>query len=191
MMIRTIQMICFVGIMAGLTGCVTTSVSSDYDRSVDFTRYQRFDWLPETERQERKAEEREDNPFLEKRFKRLLREEIEYGGYQFDLSDPDFYVAYHTSVRERLFTSYAYDGCGHHGYHRRHHDHFGYPYHGGYSTYAYDETTLTIDIIDAKTNELLWRGWTYDSSYLPSLSEKRMRKAIRKILSKFPPQPKA
>ena len=176
-------------VLISLAGCVTTRVMSDYDSSVNFLKYGTYDWLPDENTMESSNDI--NNTLVNKRIKRVVDQELSYKGYQVDTLSPNFYVTYHINVRERKMGVYRNYGCFHHGHHGHHghhrHHHIGYPWHGGYHSYVYDETTLTLDIIDATTKELVWRGWTYDRSYGPTLSESRTRKAVRRILSKFPP----
>ena len=173
-------------VMMSLVGCATTRIMSDYDPDINFLKYKGFDWLADVDQVE--STNAVDNALVNKRVKRIVNQELGYKGYQLDISSPSFYVSYQISVREREFGVYRDYGCfydGHHGHHGHHY--FGYPYSGGYRRYVYDETTITIDVIDVETKELVWRGWTYDRSYGPYLSETTTRKAVRKILSEFPP----
>jgi hypothetical protein len=55
----------------------------------------------------------------------------------------------------------------------------------------YTEGTLVVDIFDAKTKQLIWRGTAADE--LKSKQEKRekqVEKASDKLFKKFPPEPK-
>ncbi|MFY8036250.1 MAG: DUF4136 domain-containing protein, partial [Cyclobacteriaceae bacterium] len=71
---------------------------------------------------------------------------------------------------------------------------YGYAY-GPYwmrnqmDSYSYREGTLIIDLMDAKNNNLVWRGWA--SSVLNDndidLSETKITEAVMKILQQFPP----
>ena len=188
-MLKFVQMGCVIVGMLFLAGCATTRVLSDYDQSVDFSKFKTFNWLAEPSQAD--ALDGVRNTIVHKRFKRHIKEILENKKYRMNTSTPDFYVSYNTNVREREAVSYANGSCfphwHHYGYHRRHYHHFGYAFHGGYSTYIYDEATITIDIIDARTNELVWRGWTSKRSYGPSLPDTYIREAVIDILSRFPP----
>jgi hypothetical protein len=55
--------------------------------------------------------------------------------------------------------------------------------------YSYREGTLILDLMDSKTNNLIWRGWAVsplDSSYKPEEIDKLIKKAVAKIFNKFP-----
>ena len=61
---------------------------------------------------------------------------------------------------------------------------WGWP--SGYDAWAvpYTESTVIIDVVDAHTNQLVWRG--YDSETLNTgKPDKTLSKAVEHVLSKF------
>ena len=186
-MLKYFQLVCIASGAIFVASCASTRVLSDYDMSVDFDEYKTFNWLPALESVT--SSDGLQNTIVDKRFRRNLREILEYKKYRMDTVMPDFHISYNTNVREREGVSYSNSRCFSHGYHGRHHGHFhsAHDYFGGYSTYVYDETMITIDIFDAKKSELIWRGWTSKQSYGPSLSETYIQEAVEEILSQFPP----
>ena len=59
----------------------------------------------------------------------------------------------------------------------------------------YEEGTLLIDFVDARTKQLIWRGWAVGVienvgiiASDPEKAEKKISSAVRKILEHFPPQ---
>jgi hypothetical protein len=100
-------------------------------------------------------------------------------GYALDPSHPDFNVAYYASARERLdVTTWDY----------------GYPTRWGgwyprpaYAVRPFTEGTVIIDVIDSKSNELLWRGRGVSRvSDDPEEYQKNLREAVTAIIGKFP-----
>ena len=74
---------------------------------------------------------------------------------------------------------------------------YGHGYGGGYGHgYAaapivreYLEVTLTLDIIEAQTGDVIWRGWaikSLDQYPKPKKVRKLIRRSVHKILKKFP-----
>ena len=58
----------------------------------------------------------------------------------------------------------------------------------------YQVGTLQIDLIDAKTDQLVWRGSAekvVDTSPTPAQRSAAIREAVSKILSDYPPKPQA
>ena len=49
---------------------------------------------------------------------------------------------------------------------------------------------MVLDVVDARTNELIWRGWAtdeLDDDPTPEAVQKYVREAVEKILEEFPP----
>ena len=77
----------------GLAGCAPMTVHMDYDPDVDFARYATFGWMPVLEKQE--GDVNLARPFLEKRIKKAILENMVAAGYERVATDPDLLVAYH------------------------------------------------------------------------------------------------
>ena len=56
---------------------------------------------------------------------------------------------------------------------------------------VYDAGTITLDLVDARTNRLVWRGWSegsFDGIDSQPIIEARVDEAIAKILERLPPR---
>ena len=186
-----------------MSGCTTIAIQRDYDESASFDDYQTFSWIAAKNTQDVPGPYRDDG-LLDKRIKRAVTNALAYQGYteQPD-GTPDFYVVYRVGLEEKGYSygfgyPYGYGfgyggyGFGHHsGFHRSFFGHggYGYPYggYGGYGT-TYTEGTLVIDIIDAGTNELVWRGAAVSALGDATYDAKDINKAVEKILEEFLPQ---
>jgi len=95
--------------------------------------------------------------------------------------DPDIFITYHTNAREQVSyntSNYGYDYGG------------GWYYGGGLGTskttiHTYERGSLIIDIWDAETKKMVWRGIA--TSAVPKDPEKGAKK-IDKIISKLAKQ---
>ena len=187
-----------------MSGCATIAIQRDYDESASFVDYQTFSWIPAKNTQDVPGPYRDDG-LLDKRIKRAVTNALAYQGYteQPD-GTPDFYVVYRVGLEEKGYSygfgyPYGYGfgyghGFGHHsGFHRSFFGYggYGYPYggYGGYGGYGttYTEGTLVIDIIDAGTNELVWRGSAVSPMSDETYDAKEINKVVEKILEEFPP----
>jgi len=58
----------------------------------------------------------------------------------------------------------------------------------GYNTQQvpYTEGTLVIEVIDRKTNQLVWKGWSVGTLNNEEDLEQQLPKDIRKIFTKYP-----
>lgn len=100
-------------------------------------------------------------------------------GYSLDPSAPDFTVAYYASARERLnVTLWDYGYPGRWG---------GWYGPGPVEVMPYTEGTVIIDVINAQTRELLWRGRGQAvTSDDPAEYQQHLRDAVKAIVKKFP-----
>jgi hypothetical protein len=152
-------------------------VYTDHDPQTDVRLYSRFRWL-EVENIGAGQNPLYYNALNDKRIKDAVSEQLKTGGYLFDKDNADFIVHYHIMVKEKgvIYT-----------------DDLGYCY-GRYwmdeklHLYQYSEGTIIIDIMDAKTSDLIWRGWAvsvldYESS---AGIQKVLKTSIEKIFVEFP-----
>jgi hypothetical protein len=100
-----------------------------------------------------------------------------------DSRAPDFYVAYYVGLKERYDLNSVPYGLPvfHRGLRT---GWWGWP--RGYDVWAvpYTESTLIVDLIDAHTNQLVWRG--YDSDTLnTSKPQQTLDKAVDSVMSRF------
>ena len=155
--------------------CSTISVQHDYDTHFDYGTLKTFAWLPPSQKAKNKR------AFLTKRVELATNNELQAKGYSIDTRQPDFLIAMHSGTKDRVeVTNYGYAYPGRWGYW------------GGrrVDVYHYKEGTIILDIIDARSKELIWRGSaTGDVNFntTPEQRDQEVAKAVAKILQKFPP----
>jgi hypothetical protein len=97
--------------------------------------------------------------------------------------NPDFYVAFYVGLKDRYDVNYV--GYGLPVFHRGFRaGWWGWP--RGYDAWAvpYTESTVIVDVIDAHTNQLVWRG--YDTNTLNTKNpDKTLTKAVDNVLARF------
>ena len=100
------------------------------------------------------------SPFMHRRTISYLSAKLEEGGLERVESDPDVFVTYHTNEREEMqlnTTSFGYGYGG--GWYRSPYWRGGW---GGTTSTTrvqrYTKGTLVVDIWDAETKNLVWRG---------------------------------
>ena len=173
-----------------LSACATKPyVSTDYEASYNFAALKTFTVKAP------KAETKDDiliSPFTLSHIHALVNSELAKR-YQAvaENSTPDFLVTYHVVLEEKIDPN-TYDELYGYGFWGRG---YRYPsplfYRPSYgSVRVYNQGSLIIDIVDAKTQQPIWRG----------VSEKRLNKgldpqkqreiltgAVLEVLSQFPP----
>ena len=123
----------------------------------------------------------ERNSLLDKRIKESVNSQLAAKGYTQEATNPDFLTLYHTGAEDKVnVTDYGY-GYGRYG---------GWYGGGGVDVYQYKEGTLILDVIDAKSKQLVRRGFaqgTIDPDAPTEKREKRLNEAVSRMLANFPP----
>lgn len=161
-------------------------VTQDYDRRADFSAYKTFDWMPRPERMPRSAWAAiERSPFLNKRIMDVTNQILATKGLTRTSSNPDLLINFYVGFNDRA-------DIANWGYYYGPYWGFYWPGLGPMDVYTYKEGTLIMDFVDAKKNEMVWRGvaeedvFTYDRT--PTISEAEVWRILSKLLSQFPPQ---
>lgn len=168
-----------------LASCAGTKVRRQYEPGYDFSPYRTFAWLPAPEKKfEYLTDPEVVRLKVDEKVKQAIRQVLQAKGLLFDAGQPDFLIAFHTGR-----------------YNKRHVQDWGYAYArssrywGGRDDIElrfYKEGTLIIDMVDAHTRELFWRGAAVRTLPPGGLEEaevsRRIRSVVKKILRDFPPQ---
>jgi hypothetical protein len=170
----TVALIGMMFLFAGIS--VAQQVKTDYDRSADFAQYKTYSW----------EHVKTKDPLLEDRIKNAVNAALAARGWtQVETGGDISIVAVQmTSNQETLNTFYNGFGGG-----------WGWRRFGGggmgeatTTTETYKVGTLVVDLFDAKTKKLLWRGSSSDT--LSNNSDKNIKnldKGVEKMFQKFPP----
>jgi hypothetical protein len=180
-----------------LTSCATKPrVSADYEDSYNFAALKTFS-VKQT-----KQESKEDlliSPFTLSHIYTLINTELakRYQATEGEVI-PDFYVSYHVVMEEKL-DPHSYDELYGFGYWGRgyrypsamfYHPYYGYG--GGYGggTRVYNQGSLIVDMVDAKTQQPIWRGVSekrLNRSLSPQQQRQILASAVLELLAQFPP----
>jgi hypothetical protein len=150
-------------------------VTTDYDHSVDFSRYKTYSWI------KLKAD-----PLWTDRIAQVVDKELVGKGWSKVEAGGDAGVAAFGSTHEQPTLTTFYDSFG-----------GGWRWHGfgdGIATTTVEKTpvgTLVIDLFDGGTKKLIWRGVASDAmSNNPEKNEKKLEKAVESMFKHFPPKPR-
>jgi hypothetical protein len=151
----------------GLMSCSSISIRTDYDRGADFTKYKTLKWMPNPEKRVSRVRQ---NSLLDKRIHRAVEDELKGKGYRFvQGGKTDALIVCHIGVRNKVdIDRYGYWG-------RRVH------------VQRYKEGSIVLDIVDAKTKELIWRGVAQGTVHYLEGDPERVNEAVFKILEGYPP----
>ena len=183
-----------------LAGCgVYNNIYSDYDRTVDFTKYKTFAWLPDKDSSntpynnqiirnntinyfthcmgERGMTANIDNPDV------LLQLVVKTVNKETTVTSPDYnsYPSYFYS------NPYYYPNPNSYYYRSPYYYNF-YNYNHGYITQIieYTQSTITLNVIDRKVNKLVWMGTAEGDLYDPANIKYNLHPAVYDILDEFP-----
>jgi hypothetical protein len=128
-----------------------------WNESYPFESIETFQWqsTPDSSLAERE-------PFIHSRIVTTIEYHLTGSGLTRVESDPDIYITYHTSTDSNVRLRSNSYGYGFSGYGRGGWGYYGYGMTGPISTTTdvieYVEGTLVVDIWDADSRELVWRG---------------------------------
>ena len=193
----------------GFAGCTSLRVQTDYDAQASFAQLGTYSWIDQA------AGDGGRNPavnstLVEQRIRDAVDSTLGFLGYgKMAPANADFHVAYSiaSEQRSRVDAGYGYGSYGSYGYSSRlryryggrglgfgrfgrGYDPYYLPYYGSSTVREYLEATLVLDIIDAQTNRIIWRGWATDKldrDPKPEAVAAYVQAAVGKILEKFPP----
>lgn len=168
-----------------LTACSGIEVSQDYDTEMTFPRLQTYAW--KNQLVDKHDDVRADNPLLHKRFRQNIDRVLEEKGF-FQRVPADFLVDYSYSITTRLESEPLSTGFGFGiGSHRRY---GGFGIQTGSDIRQYDIGILVIDIYDAETQDMLWRGRGSEivsRHPTPQQNSEMARLLVEAVLAQFPP----
>ncbi len=167
-----------IAVLLAVTACgPQLRVYTDHDPEYEIRNFKTFAWGDKTNIEAGKNP-LHYNELNDKRIKFAVVRELGSKGYEHSENDPDLIIHYHIIVDDRTVVTT---------------EPYGYFY-GPYwmrmrtNTYSYREGSLIIDLMDPKTNSLIWRGWaTADLDQItPDKTADMIDRAVTKIFKSFP-----
>ena len=141
---------------------------------------------------------RYDNKYVNEIVIDEINENMQNLDYRLDRNQPDLLVYYHLMMDEEMavdanpiYTDYSYYRPGYYvgPYYRNYayNNYFTVPRiaGAGIQQVPYKEGTIVIDVIDRRTNEILWRGIANDV-VTPNNLEEELREYVNAIFDQFP-----
>lgn len=171
-------------LLALLSACAA-NVRTEHDRAANFAAYRSFHWLAPPARPVK--DPILDSQLLDERMQRAVTGVLLSRGYR-NVATPaqaDFLVTYHATSKLKVESDPArmqfgfYDGFPHG---------VGSIFLSGGDVSSHEEGALIIDVIDARTHRLVWRGWVTTRVTQQRYSEAELSKSAHTILAQFPPR---
>ena len=157
----------------GLAACSTLELNTDYTPGTDFSKYRTFEFRPAAQPK---------NPVAARSVSYAVGQALEAKGMKEVEKDGDLLIYGHFVRDEKMqFDTYGYTTVGWYGW--------------GYSPAVTTARvipvgTLLIDLVDASTKKLVWRGMVKDEIDTQLYPEEREKKAIgiaKQLFADYPP----
>ena len=153
-------------LIATLGGCASAQVSTDWDRSTRFDAYHTNAWM-DTPR----MQAMQQTTLFDRRLRSAVEGQLGAKGLRKSdaAGDADVLLVYHAGVQDKVdVQQWGYAG-------RR------------WDVREYHQGTLVVDVVDAGTKSLVWRG-TASGEVTPSGdSSEHLEQAVQKMFARFPP----
>jgi hypothetical protein len=156
-----------------LSGCATINVSSHIERGVDFAQFRTWDWGPADSLPT--GDPRLDNsPFFKDYLEGAVEKQMTLHHYDHVATGvPDLLIHYHANITKTfdvngvdMRNGYCYDDCQ--------------P-----NVIEYMQGTIVIDIVDTRTNRVVWRGWSQDAMDGVIDNQDRLKAEVNKGIVKM------
>ena len=164
-----------------MTSCATVNVNTDYDKSTNFADYKTYafykqgiDHVKISDFDKRRILKAIDSVMTSKNFTKS--------------ETPDMMINFYTDAEKDVTLNSYYAGYGY-GWGYGWGWGWGYPYGGGTYTSTSIKGILTIDVINAKKNELIWQGIGSGTLGQNQHNKDEMiRDFVSQILLSYPPE---
>jgi hypothetical protein len=157
-----------------LTACATTGINSYVERGTDVGQYRTYTWGPANV-QTTGDPRLDNNRFFQERVEAAVESQLNARGFEKTTEAPDLLVRYYASVEQQVNADGAdrpYVACE------------------DCRPFVFDAGTIVVDLIDARTHRLVWRGWAEGSidGVIDNQAwmEKRVDEAVARILERLP-----
>lgn len=163
-------------------GCATMNVNSYMERGADLRQYRTYNWAP-ADTWSTGDPRLDNNRFFDERVRAQVERELARGGFERTATQqPAMLVHYHASVSQEIDVR-ALDSSK------------SYCADRDCRPFIYDKGTLFVDLVDARTDKLIWRGWAEGSMDgaidNQGWMESRIDEAVTKIFTRLPNQLKS
>lgn len=184
--IKSLILFATIGLL--VSGCATTAFV-EKDDTVNFSNYKTFTWLDE----QYDSTGKNVKGLQQTNLRQAVNLELNKANWKEEKNKPDVILKHdilvEKSVKENTSPLYSQ------GFTRRFYNpytrRFSYIYYPsqfmGYNTDQYEvrEGTLTITMIDAKTDKVIWQGWTTEQVDSKNLTRKEIQNGVKNIFRKF------
>ncbi len=176
------------GIVFLLASCASTA-HIEKDDNTDFSKYKTFSWI-----EKESKDGSRNNDLAEQKVREAVTKELERtAGWRESKANPDILLSYdllvERSSKQQADPVYSnpFMRTFYNPYSRRFYRVYYPSRFVGYDNYEVPtrEGTVTISMIDAKTEKMVWQGWATDEVSNRNMTSKEIQNSVRAIFRKF------
>ncbi len=167
--LRKLALMACVAVLATAPACASVTVTLFTESSVDLARYRTYGW-GEVEGGVPGDPRLDNNPFFHDSLRGAIDRQLRTRGYEQIATVPDLLVHYHASATQRISISDTEPGtvrcrdC---------------------AVQVYDEGTVLIDLVDALSGALVWRGTTQTDLAGSVGNQTRMESTLERVVERI------
>jgi hypothetical protein len=152
--------------------CASMTASAHIERGIRFDQYVTYQWEP-PDNLPVGDPRLDNNPFYNDYLQGAIEKGLAAKGYQpANGQQPDVLIHYHASVTQKVDVYRADTSAG-------------YYYEGQPQVTDYELGTLVIDMVDARTKRVVWRGWAQDTMTGVIDNQERLEKQVDEGVGKM------
>ena len=171
---RTLTALTAAVALAVTAGCATMNVSAHLERGVNFAEYVTYEWGP-PDNLPVGDPRLDNNPFFNDYLQGAIEKQLVVKGFERAATGvpADLLIHYHASVNQRLDVNRA-------------DQQYGYCYNDCEPQVVdFEQGTLVVDLVDAKTKKVVWRGWAQDTMTGVIDNQSRLEKQVDEGVTKM------
>jgi hypothetical protein len=180
------KIIAWVMLLFAFTSCVSTA-HVEKDQSVNFSGYKTYSWIGNDDRGNKR------NDLLEMNVHNSVNQELQKSGWKQVNTNPDVLLSYDMLVEKgnKQQRDPVYSQPTTRPFFNPYTRRWGTIYYPsqflGYDnrTVTVKEGTLTITMIDARTEKTIWQGWNTEEVNSRNLTRKEIQGSVKSIFRKF------
>jgi len=175
---KRVFMIGVIFLFIGVTAAIAADTKTDYDHSVDFRKFHTFAWR--TAKPDGNGVV--NNSLVMSRIQEAIGEQLTSKGLTQATNNPDLYVVAHVGTKNMQDIDYWPTGWRHWRWMGPH-----------VTVQRYVEGTVIVDLVEAKSNRLVWHAVTTDTGddLLDVQSAKKVDKMVVDSFKHYPPETRA
>lgn len=176
-----------------LASCSNTA-HIEKSRGADLSHYKTYNWIEDDAQQSAKdAKANRRKQISEQNIRESVDKQLQKNGWRLSANDPDVLVSADLVIERNQrkaqdpVYSQPYTRTYFNRFSRRFNTFYFPSQFMGYETYSTTvrEGTVTVTLIDAKTDKAVWQGWATNELNANQFSDKDIDKNVRSIFKKF------